>query len=227
MAYTYSTFVTALATALVVDETDSDFVALLPTIIDDAEQRIYRELDLVSASVVVNGATVPNDHYIALPQSSGHIVVVDTINIIISGARTRLLATTKDVIDYLWPLDVPTTPYTPPMLFYRLDDTRCYIGPVPNAVYVAEITGTIRPLPLTSSNGATFLTTYLSDLFFAAAMCSAAGTLLKNYGALAEDPQSAMSWETQYQVRMSSAKSEELRKLFVSANSPLPASVKA
>jgi hypothetical protein len=58
-------------------------------------------------------------------------------------------------------------------------------------------------------------------------MCSGNALLLKNYGAESADPQQAMSWETKYQALFASAKAEELRKLFISSNSPLPASVKA
>jgi hypothetical protein len=49
--------------------------------------------------------------------------------------------------------------------------------------------------------------------------------LLKNYGAASSDPQQAVSWETAYQIALNSAKSEELRKNFVT-NTPLPASAK-
>lgn len=226
MAYTYSTFVTALAAALTVDQSDSDFVALLPTIIDDAEQRIYRELDLVSASVISNATMVVGSRYLTLPTTDGHIVVIDAINIVDSNTRYPLKPATLDVIDYIWPSNTALTGIKP-QLFYRLDDNRVVVAPVPGFTWSVEIVGTIRPLPLTSSNGATFLTTYLSDLFFAATMISASGTLLKNYGAQSEDPQQAQAWESQYQVRLASAKSEELRKLFISNNSPLPASVKA
>lgn len=227
MSYTYPTFVTALAKALVVSETDADFVALLPTIIDNAEQRIYRELDLVSASVVVSGSMVAYDHYFTLPSTSGHIIVVDAIAIIDADERRNLLPTTKDVIDFIYPSNNPTSPYLLPKLYTRLDDTRLYIGPVPNWAYTTEVTGTIRPTALSNANGSTFLTLYLSDLFFAASMIAANAVLLKNYGAASEDSQQAMSWESEYQIRMASAKSEELRKLYISANSPLPASAKA
>jgi hypothetical protein len=227
MAYTYTSYVTALAKALVVSETDTDFVALLSTIIDNAEQRIYRELDLVSTSVVVAGTMTANDHYLTLPTTGGHIVVVDGVAIIVSNERLNMLPVTKDVIDYVFPSNVPTVPYLVPKLYMRIDDTRLYIGPVPNTNYTCEVTGTIRPLPLSSGNGSTFLTLYLSDLFFAASMSTANAVLLKNYGANSEDPQQAMSWEADYQTRLASAKTEELRKLYISSNSPLPASAKA
>ena len=56
MSYTFSSFCSALAAAIEDSEfsvTDTDFQALLPTIIDMAEQRLYRELDLLVANVVL------------------------------------------------------------------------------------------------------------------------------------------------------------------------------
>ena len=50
MAYTYSTFQTALAEMLATTTSDSNFTGILPSIIDYAEQRLYRELDLLSAT---------------------------------------------------------------------------------------------------------------------------------------------------------------------------------
>ena len=51
MSLTYSTFVSSLANMLVIDPTDTNYLAALPNVIDDAEQRIYRELDLLSTII--------------------------------------------------------------------------------------------------------------------------------------------------------------------------------
>ena len=226
MSYTYSTFLNALALGLVVDSNDADFLTLLPSIIDEAEQRLYRELDLVSCSVISTGAMTTNSRYATLPSTNGHIIVVDAVNIIDGSTKYKQMPTTLDVIDYVWPSTAPVGT-TKPQVFYRLDDDRLVVGPIPSSDWIFEVIGTIRPTALSANNGATFLSTYLSDLFFAAAMCSGNALLLKNYGAESADPQQAMSWETKYQALFASAKAEELRKLFISSNSPLPASAKA
>jgi hypothetical protein len=226
MAYTYNSFVSALASALTVDASDSDFLALIPSVIDEAEQRLYRELDLVSCSVITPATMNIDDRFLTLPQTNGHIIVIDGVNIVDTNVRYSMRPSTLDVIDYVWPNNAHVGT-TKPQLFYRIDDTRIVVGPAPHSAWAVEIIGTIRPTPLSQSNSVTFLSTYLSDLFFAACMCSGNSILLKNYGAASEDPQQAMSWETKYQMLISSAKSEELRKLFISNNSPLPASAKA
>lgn len=228
MAYTYSTFVDALASLLTVDSTDADFVAQLPTIIQNAELRCYRDLDLVSTSVAVNGTMTANSRYFTLPATSGHIIVVDAINVLdASSKRHALRPVSRDVIDFAWPSDTAPAASTIPVMMARVDDTRVLVGPAPGASWTAEVVGTVRPDPLSSTNTTTFLSTYIPDIFIVAAMVVATGGLLKNYGSQADDPRSAVSWESQYQTLLASAKTEELRKQWISANSPLPASAKA
>lgn len=227
MSYTYSTFKTALAGALVLDETDPDFIAGLPTVIDNAEQRCYRDLDLVATSVAVNGTMTMYNRYFTLPTSAGHIIVVDAINVFDSSqVRHSMRPVSRDVVDMFWPSDV-SDPDAIPEIFARVDDGRVLVGPAPGSALTAEVVGTIRPDPLSSTNASTFLSLYVSDVFFAASMETACGVILKNYGAQADDPRSAMSWEASYQARLASAKGEELRKNYIVQMSTLPSSVKA
>ena len=48
MSLTYSTFVSSYSNLLEYDSSRPEFVALLPNAIDYAEQRIYRELELIT-----------------------------------------------------------------------------------------------------------------------------------------------------------------------------------
>lgn len=52
---------------------------------------------------------------------------------------------------------------------------------------------------------------HTADLFVAAAMVFMSG-YQKNFGAQADDPKMAMSWETQYQALLRGAMDEEARK---------------
>ena len=230
MSYTYSTLLTAVANALTVDPGDADFVALLPTILDDAEQRCYRELDLLTANVTVSQTLIPNTRINPIPTTSGHMLVLDAINVFsTAGARFSppVKMVSRDVVDFLWPNESAPSAASFPVLAARIDDLNVMFGPAPGSPWGAEFIGTIRPAPLSVTNTSTFLTNYLSDLFFKCIMADANGVLLKNYGAQSSDPQQAISWEAAYQAVMASAKTEELRKMYISANSPLPASAKA
>jgi hypothetical protein len=226
VGYSYSTFVTALAAEIAVDPTNSDFLAILPTLIDDAEQTCYRELDLLVSVVTVTGSATANNRTFAIPQTSGHILVVDQVNVIDnSGIRHQVTPATREGVEFLFPSN--TAPSTPsyPTIFARIDDTNIMWGPSTDAAYTVETIGTIRPAALSSTNTSTFLSNYVSDLFFAAAMVSASA-YMRNFGAMADDPKMAISWKSEYAARLASAKKEELRKSYVVAMSAPPASQK-
>jgi hypothetical protein len=227
MAYDYNSLKTALAASLVVPATDADFLSLLPTIIDDAEQICYRELDLVYASVTVNGTATANSRFFNLPSSSGHLLVIDQINVFdAANKRWPASPSSREVIDFMWPSETAPAATSVPSLFARIDDTRLLFGPSAGFSAVVEVIGTIRPNPLSAVNTTTFLTAYLSDLFFAACMLSATGNLLKNWSAAADDPQMAATWKTNFQERLASAQKEELRKNYISAMSAPPPSLR-
>lgn len=215
MAYTYSTFKTALAAEIEVDEDDADYVAILPTFIDYAEGRIYRELDLLTAYVTTDGTLTANSRSFTLPVTNGHVLAVDYINILDDDdVRHSAVPVQRAVIDMCWPSDVAAAASSIPDSFARISDAVVLFGPPPGAAWSCEVVHTIRPTALSNSNTTTFLTTYLADLFFAAAMISVSGWT-KNYGAQSSDPKEAQSWESQYQTLKQSAMLEELRKKFV------------
>ena len=58
MSYTYTTYTAALAELMVTSDADANFTGILPSIIDYAEQRIYRELDLPYTNTTDSSATV-------------------------------------------------------------------------------------------------------------------------------------------------------------------------
>ena len=219
MSYTYSTFVTALANTLVLPSNDPNFVTELPSIIDDAEQRCYRELDLLSTVVRDSSLTLTaNSRNFTLPvPASGRFVVTNGFNVYTPATtttnRNQLVATTRDFIDAVWGSDTaPTTPSIP-QYYGMITDQTIIVGPPPDANYTMEVIGTIRPLPLSVTNTTTYLTLYLPDLFFSAAMVFSAG-YLKNYGAATDDPKMALTWEGHYQTQFSSANTEENRKKY-------------
>ena len=51
MTLTYSSYVTDLANLLVVPPTDANYLTVLSNIIDDTEQRIYRELAQIDCAL--------------------------------------------------------------------------------------------------------------------------------------------------------------------------------
>lgn len=215
MAYNYTTFVAALANEMPSSTTAPEFVAVLPTIIDYAEQRIYRELDLLSTVVTDNSGTLtPNARAFTLPQGQGRFVTITGMSAFTPvGTMTRrnpLAIVSRGYIDFAWPTDTAVG-VSVPSVYAMHTDQDVVVGPPPDAAYAMEVIGTIRPAPLAADNPNTFLTDYLPDLFFAAAMVRASA-YMRNFGAQADDPKQAMSWETTYQTEFGSADAEEMRK---------------
>lgn len=216
MSYTYATYTAALAELMVTDPTNADFLAILPSIIDYAEQRDYRELDLLNTVVRdSSGVLSVNNRNFTLPTTAGVFVVVQGINAITpagaapeGGTRNPLIPTTRDYLDAVWP---STTGATLPTSFAMITQGTIVVGPWPDAAYTVEVIGTQRPAPLSATNTTTLLSTMLPDLFLATSMVFASG-FMRNFGSQSDDPKMAASWESQTQTLMASANQEEFRK---------------
>jgi len=89
VSLTYSTFVTSLANLISVEPTDPGYLTALPNIIDDAEQRLYRELDLLSTMVTATGLLTSGSRKFTLPTTSGTFVVVEEFNVITPAGITN------------------------------------------------------------------------------------------------------------------------------------------
>lgn len=218
MALTYSSFVSSIANLMVQDSTGTEFQAMLPNMIDYSEQRIYRDLDLLSTIVRDSTSSLTaSSRNFTLPSSAGRFVTVQGINVITpastaadSGTRNPLLPVARDYLDWVWG---SASGATVPEYFAMITDQTIIVGPWSDNTYVVEVVGTIRPTALSSGNTTTFLTNYLPDLFIAAAMVFGSG-YMRNFGAQSDNPQMAASWESQYQALKASANAEELRKKF-------------
>ena len=227
----YTEIVTALSQLTVMPTTDANFAAILPSTFAYAEGRITRELDLMAANVRdSSGSTSALNRNFTIPTATGTVLVVDGINVITpastapdSGTRVMLQPASRDYLDYAWP---STTGATVPAYFAYLSQdtytspaqTQIVFGPWPDAAYRVEVIGKVQPAALSSSNATTWLSANLPDLYIAACMIYLAGGFQKNFGAQADDPRSAQSWETQYQKLLESAGVYEARKRWSGAS---------
>lgn len=203
----YSDYVSSMSNLMVVDPSDTNFVQILPSIINSAEQRIYRDLDLISTIVTdTSTSTTSGSRSITIPVA---FVVVEYLNILNgSGGRIPLTPAGRAWLDTIWG---DQSVQGQPLYYAMVTQNSMVLGPVPDAPYTVEVVGTQRPAPLSSTNTVTFISTYLWDLFIAASMIFASG-YLKNYGAAADNPQMALSWDAEYAKILSAANVEELRK---------------
>lgn len=225
----YSSYVTQIAEMAVVDPADTNFVTILPAMIDYAELRIYRDLDLMNTSTAFHGPSIKVNagnrnltFPMTLPDNSGTIVVSEQINLITpagetdpdgpNAARVTLLPTTKEYLDTVFGSNA-TAYRGQPTCFAAFNENFFFVGPVPDQTYYVEVVGTYRPNAMSASNPVTFISQYLPDLLIMASMIYISA-YQRNFGRQSDDPQMAQSYESQYQALLRSAGVEEARKKY-------------
>jgi hypothetical protein len=204
-----------LANTLVVSSTNLALSIELPIIIDTAEQRCYRELQLLDTIVRDQSSTLTaNSRNFTFPQ---HFVVSESINVFTpvntTTTRLQLIPTTREFLDAVYGNEAAVNSPSIPHYYAMITDQSIIVGPPPDAAYTLEVVGTVRPTPLSSTNTTTYLTQFLPDLFFAAS-CAFGFAYLQNYGAQADNPQSTSSWENTFNVLLASANKEEEMKRY-------------
>ena len=217
-----TSYINQIATMAVVQSTDPAFQVILPQMITYAENRIYRELDFLFTSIATTAyGLTAGSRVISVP--AGTFVVPEQINLITpagattpdNGSREPLLPTTKEFLDQVYGSGLPAN-RGQPKYFVPFDDYTFLVGPYPDANYTCEIIGTYRPDSLSATNLTTFISLYLPDLFIMASMIYVSA-YQRNFGRANDDPQMAVSYESQYQALKASALSEENRKKFEAA----------
>jgi hypothetical protein len=220
----YGEYIDQISNLMAADPATVEFQTMVRGMIPYAEDRIYRELDLLNTTVVnsANSFTAGSRSF-TLPTNgaNGIFYTVTGINVITpagvapdSGTRNQMAAVSMDYLNAVWN---SATGAGVPQEFAMVNQFTIMVGPWPNANYVVEVIGTIQPAPLSDTNTTTFLTQYLSDLFVAASMIFASG-FMRDFGAQSDNPQQAQSWESQYQTLLKSAMMLELRKKFAGPN---------
>jgi hypothetical protein len=221
MSLTYAQWQAQISNIAQIPLTDANFVAMLPSCIDDAEQRLYRTLQLLQTVTIDHSATfTTGTRSFALPSSIGTFVVTEELNVITpvtttipdNGTRNGLMPVSKEFLDLFWN---SSNGSTVPQYFAQINQSTVIVGPWPDKAYTVEVVGTIRPQPLSTTNVTTILSVYFPDLFVAASMVFVSG-YMKNYGAGPglDDPKQGVSWETHYQTLLQSAQVEEQMKKF-------------
>ena len=226
---TYTTYLNQIAQMAVVAVDDVNFLEIAPSMIDYAELRIYRDLDLMFTSTSIHGPTIGltagNRNLtfpMMLPDNSGSIVVTEQLNLILpvgtnnpddpAASRVQLLPVAKEFLDAVYGSNA-TANRAQPKYFAPFNENLFFVGPVPDAAYSVEVVATYRPNALSASNSPTFISQYLPDLFIMASMIYISA-YQRNFGRQSDDPQMAQSYEGQYKALLSGAAVEEARKKF-------------
>lgn len=221
MSLNYTTLVSSLIN-LLQEVGSADFTAIIPNIIDDAEQRIYREINfLAQREEDTSTTTTSAARYVSLSNTALPCMVVEQVALFTpagqpstSGTRVQYEGPVSiDVINTFWP-QVQTT--QAPSLYSQgywamFDEQTIALAPTPDASYTVGVTGIFRPLPMSASNATTYLGTYYPDLFLSACMVFGSA-YQRDFGMMSEDPQKAISWESHYSSEKQSVIDEEARR---------------
>lgn len=211
----YTGLVSTLQNLLVIPVGDTSFAQILPSIINDAEGRIYREMDFLAVREVDGTLSfTPNSRNITIPSN---MIIVEGLSAITpaatapaSGTRNVLERVSLDYIDFTWPQQVGTGATGVPVNFTMLDDTTAIVSPTPAAAYRAEFTGIFLPEFISSTNLEDYISVNYPDLLVAACMVFGSG-YLRDWGPMANDPQTGISWEGVYQSRKQSVMEQAQR----------------
>lgn len=225
MSLTYATYVTEIALLSQYAQTDPNFVSNLPSCIDYATDRITRELNLLNTTTSNSTLqTSTTSRVVDLSGLNPIFNVLQDINLLTPAGvtnpdltvRVPLTIQSRTFMNQVYGTGPTQTGAVtgPPEYFALVTDQSIQVGPYPDAVYNLEIIGTVRPTPISASNSTNWISLYLPDLMLAASMIQMSAFKM-NFGAQADDPKMAVSWEAQYTTLRDSAATEDaMRKYY-------------
>jgi hypothetical protein len=219
MSLTYSQTVTTLANLLALPESNTDFLQVLPTAIDYAENRINNQFSFLSTIAVNSTASLSaNNRAFTLPTpSEGTYSIIENLNLVIAGTRTPLTPVSRSVLDTFYPTNTATSVSAVPSVFCMVTDQSILVGPAPGATTTVEVVGLVQPAPLSASNPTTYISTTYPELLIAACMVFLSGWQ-KNFSASSDSPQQAISWESNYQMLAANVDAVDARQKFEGAS---------
>lgn len=230
---TYNGYVTQIATMAVVQTTtssgvvvgvDQSFNDLIPQMLNYAELRIQRDVDLLPSQTSNTYSLASGSNLLQIPVDD--FVSIQTIAMTSGTSKIPVLPTTKEYLQNVY----NDSSYTGQPAYFAMygGDLGTYgtaynnilFGPYANALYTVTVTGTIRLPSLykyattgDASTQTTFISTWLPDLLVQASMIYIS-QFQRNFGPAANDPQMGPTYELQYQNLLKGAIVEEARKKF-------------
>ena len=213
-----TSYITQISDLAVVEPTNAIFLEILPQMITYAENRIYRDVDLLSTQVPRTYTATIGDTILSIP--TGDFITVQTVSVATSGTAYKpLLPVTKEYIRNVFgDTSVTGVPkvfamYGGDLATYGVTYDNIEIGPAPDLAYTMRVTGTVRPPSMSATNLTTFVSLYLPDLLLMASMIYISA-YQRNFGRANDDPQMAVTYESQYNTLLKGAVVEEARKKF-------------
>src|SRR6267142_4173459 len=147
MALTYSSYVSEIATLTAITSGvlvngDNNFSGIMPALIDYAEGRLWRELDLPVVSIVDTSIVCSSGvRTVALSTAQGEPLVIQSLNLLTSAGalssnatRVPLIPASRAIVDAIYP-SATSSNCGQPEFFYRVGNTQVILGPTPDQAY--------------------------------------------------------------------------------------------
>lgn len=202
---------------LVQDQTPSaDYTTILPAAIQDAEERIYQDLQfLATRTANSNARFTAGARSFTLPTSPSTILTLQGVAAITPasattpalGKRIQLEEASLDFIDSTWPTESETDV---PDSWAMFNEASIVVKPTPAQSYLVELTGTFRPNPISVSNPTTYVSITYPNLLLNGCMAFLLGWQ-RDFGAQGAiaNGAAATTWEGKYQDSLRLARGEE------------------
>ena len=191
MAFTYSTLRSALRDYMQSDE--AVFVATIPTIVRQAEDRILTEAQLPNFRKNVTGSMTSGDQYLGIPTDylAPYSMAIDN-----SGHEFLIF---KDVnfVREAYPV---TSTTGVPKYYATFDDSHFLIGPTPNSTFAVELHYFYRPESIAdAASGTSWLGTNAESALLY-------GCIVEAYMFLKGDPDLMQAYKDRYDPAMARLK---------------------
>jgi len=203
---------------------NADFQAIVPSMLNYAELRIQRDIDLLALETTGSYALTSGVNTLAVPTAD--FVTIRTAEVTANGVTAPMLPVAKEFLQNVYgggsTLGVPLyyAPYGGDRATGGLTSNNILVGPWPSGAFPVTLTGTIRMPSLylfansaDAANKYTFISTWLPDLLVQASMIYIA-EFQRNFLPTSNDPEMLGAYEGQYQNLLKGAIVEEARKRF-------------
>ena len=218
-----------VASGGVVAGVDDAFNFIIPQMLNYAELRIQRDLDIQNLTVVSNTYSLTQNSN-TLSIDVNDFVTIETVGIVSGTTTYPALPSTKEYIQNVYAnssyTGIPETfcMYGGDSASTGATSATMLFGPYADNTYQITLTGLARmnslyyfATPAAASTSYTLISLSYPDLLIMASMIYIS-SFQRNFGKINDDPQMAVTYESQYQALLRSSMAEEYRKKFEGAD---------
>ena len=170
------------------NNTETNFVAAIPTFVKKAEQRIYRSVNLPVNRKNVAGTLTDGNQYLAMPTD-----FLFPLSLAITSSSNQIFLLNKDANFIRSTYPNSSTEGTPKYYGIFASDT-FIVGPTPDANYVTELHYYYQPASIVSSTTSWLGTNADTALLY--------GALIEAYTYMKGDPDMMQLYQQRYQEAM-------------------------